>query len=153
MHGAHNLKISKIITTVFPLVTLCNLDGGTCCFCLSVESDSVANRLQTNTLIQQLSFLLPVVLYGCETWSHTPRKKGWQYSRIRRWKRNLGLRATREQGSGQTYTRRSIISPILTKNSCGQIKKNGMDEVCVGGERCIQGFGGKTWGKETTCKI
>jgi len=41
----------------------------------------------------------------------------------------------------------------LTKYLDDQIKKNEMDGACStygGEERCIQGFGGKTWRKETT---
>jgi len=37
----------------------------------------------------------------------------------------------------------------------GKIEKNEMDGACNkygGQERCIQGFGGETWGKETTLK-
>jgi len=45
--------------------------------------------------------------------------------------------------SGQTYTRRSIIisnpHQIFVRSN-----KNGIGQVCMGGERCIQGFGGKT---------
>jgi hypothetical protein len=40
-------------------------------------------------------------------------------------------------------------------NSGDEIAKNEMDVECSTywrKERCIQGFGGETWGKETTCK-
>jgi len=59
---------------------------------------------------------LPVVLYGCETWSLTFREE----SRLRVLKnrvlrRYLGLRGTREQGNGENYLERSLMisHPIL----------------------------------------
>ena len=43
---------------------------------------------------------------------------------------------------------------LLTQHCSGdQTKKNEMGGACStygGEERCIQGFGGETWGKETT---
>jgi hypothetical protein len=50
----------------------------------------------------------------------------------------------------------ALWSALLTKQySGGQIEKNEMDMTCStygGEEKYIEGFGGETWGKETTWK-
>ena len=49
---------------------------------------------------------------------------------------------------------RSLLNYILTQFFSGdQIEKNELGGACSaygGEERCIQGFGGETWGKEST---
>ena len=60
----------------------------------------------------------------------------------------MGLRGTRQQGSGENYVMRSLM--IFTRHPImfgDQIEKNEMGLACStygGEERRIQGFGGET---------
>jgi hypothetical protein len=72
--------------------------------------------------------------------------------------RNIGLRGTRKQESGEDYTTRSRTFVLFTKYySGGQIKKNEMvlaRGTCLGdGGGCIKGFGAESWGKEDSIKM
>jgi hypothetical protein len=61
----------------------------------------------------------------------------------------LGLRGTKQQ-NGDYYIMRSFLAIYYSGD---QIEKNEMDGTCStygGEERCIQGSGGETVGKETT---
>ena len=87
-------------------------------------SDSVQNLLSSRLLSKNLkikiyrAIILPVVLYGCETWSLTLRKeRRLRVFGIGCWGKYLDLRGTRWQGNGESCITRSwMIStpyPIL----------------------------------------
>jgi len=77
----------------------------------------------------------------------------WEYPRTRYWGKDLGIRGTRWQGSGEDYVTGSFM--VWThQTSFGwsdQEERDGRSTWRVEDqERCIQGFGGKSWEKETT---
>jgi hypothetical protein len=93
--------------------------------------------------------VLPVVLYGCETWSLTLREE----QRLRVFENRvlrgyLGLRGTRRRGIGEDYITRNLMTCTHQKYYSGnQIEKNEMGGACStygGKERCIQDFCGET---------
>jgi len=56
--------------------------------------------------------------------------------------------------NGENCIMRSLVicTPLIKYYSGGKIEKNEMGGACFaygGGERCVQGSGGATWGKET----
>jgi len=66
----------------------------------------------------------------------------------------LGLRGTRKQVSGENYIMRRFnelySSPIIVRVIKSRRMRWGWGGTYGGGERCVQGFGGKICGKETT---
>jgi len=55
------------------------------------------------------TIILPVVLYGCETWSLTLREeRRLRVFEKRVLRRVLGLRGTRQQGNGENYIMKSL---------------------------------------------
>jgi hypothetical protein len=67
----------------------------------------------------------------------------------------LGLRETRYKGTGEDSITRSFMICLTKCNSGDNIKKDEVDRAfgIFGSEEwCIKGFGGETWGKETTWK-
>jgi len=77
--------------------------------------------------------ILPVVLYGCESWVHhiKGRTKAEGVSRIGCWGRYLVLRERRQQGSGENTHRGTLWSVLLTKYySADEIKENEMGGEC-----------------------
>jgi len=68
------------------------------------------------------TIILPVVLYGCETWSLTfMKERRARMSENRVLREYLGLRGTSEKGNGENYIMRSLImctlQPILFMQS------------------------------------
>jgi hypothetical protein len=100
------------------------------------------------------TIILPVVWYGCETWSLTWRKK----HRLKLFENMVLRRIFGPRRDEVTREWRKLhkeeINVMLTKYCSGdQIKTNWTDRACStygGEEMCIQGFGGENWGKETT---
>jgi hypothetical protein len=92
---------------------------------------------------------LPVVLYGCETWSLTLREE----HRLRVFE-NRVLRIFGPKRDGVTGEWKRLHNEELNDlysspniNSGDQIKKNEVGGACSTygwGERCIQDFGGET---------
>jgi len=100
--------------------------------------------------------ILPVVLYGCETWLLTLREK----SRLRVFE-NRVLRIIfwpwrdKVTGEWRKLYNEELNDLYSSPNVDWVIKLRRMrwvGHVAHMGERCIQGFGGETWGKETTWK-
>jgi len=98
------------------------------------------------------TIILPVVLYGCETWLLTVKEE----LRVRVFE-NRVLRGTRLQGSEETYIKRGLIysaaHPIYSAGD--QIEKIEMGGACStygGSERRIQGLCVETRGKDKTGK-
>jgi hypothetical protein len=119
---------------------------------------SVQNCLSSNLLSKNIQIkiyrttILPVVLYGCEiVRSHWGRNVSWGCLRIRYWGGYLSPRGTRYEGVEKTTQWGVSWSVLLTEYHPGnQIKKNETGGPCCtygGDKRCVQGFGGKTWGK------
>jgi hypothetical protein len=99
---------------------------------------------------------LPVVLYGCETWSLTLREE----HRLRVFENRVLRRILGPERDGVTGEWRKLHNEELndlysSPNIVRAIKSRRMRwagyVVRIGGrERCLQGFGGETRGKETT---
>ena len=95
------------------------------------------------------TIILPVVLYGCETWSLTLREKlRLRVFENRMLRRIFGPKRDGEQEIGENYIMRCLMictpHPIFAGD---KIEKNGMGGACGtygGRERCAQGFGGET---------
>jgi hypothetical protein len=62
----------------------------------------------------------------------------------------LAPKGDKVSGEGKAIKRRALWAALLTKYYLGDdIKKNEMGgawDICGEEERCIQGFGGETWG-------
>jgi len=88
----------------------CRLKSGNAC-CHSVQNLLSSSLLSKNLKIKIYRIIiLPLVLYGCETWSLTLREE----RRLRMFENRvvgeyLGVRGTRRQGSGENYIRRSLM--------------------------------------------
>jgi hypothetical protein len=104
-----------------------------------------------------ITVILPAVLYGCETWSlifrEEPRLRVLENRVLRR---VFGPKRDEVRGNGENYIMRSfMISTAHPKFLLHKIGNHEMGGACSkyrGEERCIQVFGGETWGKETTWK-
>ena len=96
------------------------------------------------------TIILPVVLYGCKTWSVTLREE----CRLRVFENRVLRRIfdpKRDEVRGEW---RKLHNEELNDLHCSpdivrviKIKKNEMGGACSaygGGERCVQGFGGET---------
>ena len=105
----------------------------------------------------QRTIIVLVVLYGCETWSLTLREEHrlrvLENRVLRRIFRPKTDQETREwkklhyEEFSDLYSSPNIIQMIKSRTEMGRAcGKYG------GGERCIQGFGGETRGKQTTWK-
>jgi hypothetical protein len=100
---------------------------------------------------------LPVVLYGCETWLLTVREK----RRLRLFEKRVLRRKVGPKRDEVTWEWIELHNEclaswaVLLAHYCTGVKieKNEMGGACsaVGGrESRVQGFGGESWGKETT---
>jgi len=89
-------------------ILLGRLKSGNACY------HSVQNLLSSSLLSKNLkikiyrTIILPVVLYGCETWSLTPRKESRLRLLFENWvlRRIFGPRRDEVQGSGENYITR-----------------------------------------------
>ena len=92
------------------------------------------------------TIILPVVLYGCETWSLTSREE----HRLRVFQNRVLRRVFGRKRDEVTGEWRNLHSEELNKLYTSPnivMEKNEMDRACSayrGGERRIQGFGGET---------
>ena len=128
------------------------LELGNACY-HSVQNLLTFNLLSKNLKIKiHRTIILPVVLYGCETWSLTlreERRMRWFENRVLR--RICGPKRDEVKGSGENYIIRSLMicTPYTIQSYCAgdKIEKNEMGGACSaygGGERREQGFGGET---------
>ena len=116
----------------------------------SVQNLGSSSLLSNNIRIKTYrTKILPVVLYGCETWSLTLREErrlGVFENRVLR--RIFGPEGRGDTKVGKTTLGRAKWYVLLTKHHSGdQIETNEMDGACstFGGlKKCIQGFGGET---------
>ena len=96
---------------------------------------------------------MPVVLYGCETWSLTLREE----HRLRVFENRVLRRIFGPKRDGVTGDWRKLHNEELNDLYCSpsilrviKSKKNVMGGACGtygGRQRCAQGFGGETWGR------
>jgi hypothetical protein len=91
--------------------------------------------------------ILPVVLYGCETWSLTLREeRGLRVFENRMLRRVFGPK--RDEVTGEWRKLHNEELRRLTQYCAGgKIEKNEIGGACGaygGGERCAQGSGGET---------
>jgi len=102
------------------------------------------------------SIILRVVLYGCETWSLTLRKeRRLRVFENRVLKKIFGPKRNEVTGEwrklhneelNNLYSLPNIVRAIkIEKNEMGRARN-----AYGGEERCVQGFGGETWRKDTT---
>jgi hypothetical protein len=101
--------------------------------------------------------ILPVVLYGCETWSLTLREQNrlWVFeNRVLR--RIFGPKRDEVTGEWKKLHSEELHILYSSPNIVRQIKSRRMrwaGHVARMGEKCVQGFDGKARRKETTRKI
>jgi hypothetical protein len=102
------------------------------------------------------NIILPVVLYGCENWSlilkEECRLKVFENRVLRR---IFGSKRDEVRGEWKRLHNKELYTLYFPPNMGDQIKKTKMGRTCSTfgeEERCIQGFIGKTWGKETLGK-
>ena len=102
------------------------------------------------------TIILPVVLKGCETWSLALREEHrlrvFENRVLRRVygpKRDEVIRKWRKLHNEEISDTYVLLTQYC---ACGKIEKNEMGGTCgayVGVEKCAQGSGGETGGKET----
>jgi hypothetical protein len=100
------------------------------------------------------TIILPVVLYGCETWSLTLRE--WHRLRVfenRVLRRIFGPEKDEATGEWRKLHSEELHILYSSQNIIRQIKSRRMrwaGHVARVGEECVQGFDGKAKRKETT---
>jgi hypothetical protein len=134
------------------------LNSGNACY-LSVQSLLPSHLLSRNVKVKMYkTIILPVVLYGCETWSLTLREE----HRLRVFENRVlrsmfGSNNKRDEVRGEWRKLHNEEFHILysSPNIILQIKSRRMrwaGHVARMGEECVQGFDGKVRRKETTWK-
>ena len=99
------------------------------------------------------TIILPVVLYGLETWSLTLREEGrLRVLENRVLKRIFGPKRDEVTGERRKLHNEELNDLYCSVNTVRAIKSRirWAGHVARMGERSIQAFGGETWGKETT---
>ena len=118
------------------------------------------NRLSSSLLCKNLkihtyrTIILPVVLYGCGTWSLALREeRRLRVFENRVLRRIFGPKRDEVTGEWRKLHKEELNDLYSTRNTVRALKPRRM--------RCArhavrkvrgEGFGGKTWGKETTWK-
>ena len=100
--------------------------------------------------------ILPVVLHGCATWSLTLREE----LRLRVFgnrvlRRIFGPKrddVTKDWRKLHNEDFNDLFSPNIVRVIKSRLIRWAGHVARMGEERCIEGFGGETGGKETTCK-
>jgi hypothetical protein len=132
------------------------LNSGNACY-HSVQS--LSSRLLSRNVKVKIykTIILPVVLYGCETWSLTLREEHrlWVFeNRVLR--RILGPKGDDVTGEGRKLRNEELHNFYSTPDIIRQVKANEVGGACGkhgSGEKSVQCFGGKARRKETTWKI
>jgi hypothetical protein len=133
-----------------------DLNSGNVCY-HSVQSLLSSRLLFRNVKVKiYKTIILPVVLYGCDTWSLTLREehrlrvfKNWFLRRIFEPKRD------EVRGEWRKLHNEELHSLCSSPDIIRQVKVNEVDGACGThgrGQKSVQGFGGKTRRKETTGK-
>jgi len=110
----------------------------------------LSSRLLSKNLKEKIyrTIILPVVLYGCETWLPTLREEcRLRVFENRALRRIFGPRRDKLTRGGENYIMRSLMVCTAPQYCSGDEIKNEMGVPCSmqGGEaRHIQGIGGET---------
>jgi hypothetical protein len=100
--------------------------------------------------------ILPVVLYGCETWSLTLREQhGLRVFENRVLRRIFGPKMDEVTGEWRKLHSEEIHSLYSSLDIIRKVKSNEVGGACSTpgrGEKSVQGFGGKARRKETAWK-
>jgi hypothetical protein len=137
------------------------LNSGNACY-HSVQSLLSSRLLSRNVQVKiYKTIILPVVLYGCETWSLTLREE----HRLRMFENRVLRRIfgpKRDEVTGEWRKLHSeelhnlySFPDIIRQVKSSQVKANEVGRACGmhgKGEKSVQGFGGKARRKETTGK-
>ena len=130
--------------------------SGSACY-HSVQNLLPSSLLSTNLKIKiHRTIILSVVLYGCKTWTLTLREE----RRLRMFENRVLRKIFGPKRDEVTWERRKlhneeIKGPYYSPNVIRATRSRRMiwvGHVAYMEGRCIQGFGGETWGKETTWK-
>jgi hypothetical protein len=164
MYVTSTIRVTCSSRLIFLYLTLTifneNCKLGSPLMCTFLGSTFTTFVAAAKYLSQHLVFkLLQLAFFPkCKRLSFT-HIKIWQdynslhFSRIECWEGCLGLKSDEVTRVAKAAKRRVLCSLSLTKYYWGhQIKKPEIGRAWstyVGEEKCIQGFGGETWGKET----
>jgi hypothetical protein len=103
------------------------------------------------------TIILPVVLYGCEAWSLTLREEHrLRVSENRVLTRIFGPKRDEVTGKWRKFHNEELHNLYSSPDTIRQVKSRRMrwagHVARMGGEKSVQGFGGKARRKETTGK-
>jgi len=104
-----------------------------------------------NPIKKYRTIILPVFMYGMETWSHWGRNVGWEGSRIECWGRYLGLRRLRWERNAKDYIHNEEFYALcLSFRWWNKKRMRRVGHVVRRWDR--RGADMETWGKENTCR-
>jgi hypothetical protein len=130
------------------------LNSGNACY-RSVQS-LLSSRLLSNSVKVKIhkTIILPVVLYGCETWSLTLREENrLRVFENRVLRRIFGPKSDKVTGEWRKLNNEELHTLYSSPDITRQVKANEVGGACGThgrGERSVQDFGEKAGRKETT---
>jgi hypothetical protein len=131
-----------------------NLGNAWYCLVQSLLSSCLLSRNVKVNIYKTI--ILPVVLYGCETWSLTLREEHrWRVFENRVLRRIFGRKRDEVTGEWRKLHSEELHSLYSSPDIISQVKANEVGGACGThgrGQKSVQGFGGKARRKETTWK-
>jgi hypothetical protein len=129
------------------------LNSGNACY-HSVQSLLSSHLLSRNVKVKTFkTIILPVVLYGCETWSRTLREEDrLRVFENRVLRRILGPKREEVMGEWRKLHSEELRNLYSSPDIIRQVKANAVGGACDMHGRGEEGFGWKARGKETTWK-